>query len=203
MATTAPVAAAALEGKLEHKLVVLGGGGVGKSALTIRFVTDSFLDEYDPTIEDSYRKNALIDHELALLDILDTAGQEEFSSMQDEWMRNGHGFMLVYSVTSKPTFDEIRVLRDKILRTHDTTSVPMVIVGNKCDLVDERVVDTKDGQALADAWGCAFYETSAKTCLNNSEVFHALVREIRKADKRADELRDKRKGKKKSTCTIL
>jgi GTPase KRas protein len=65
--------------------VVLGGGGVGKSALTIRLVTDNFLDgEYDPTIEDSYRKQVMIDEETALLDILDTAGQEEFNSMQDQ-----------------------------------------------------------------------------------------------------------------------
>ena len=73
---------------LEHKLVVLGGGGVGKSALTIRLVTDNFLEEYDPTIEDSYRKQVKIDGEAALLDILDTAGQEEFDSMQVRWL--GH-----------------------------------------------------------------------------------------------------------------
>jgi len=63
-------------------LKVLGSGAVGKSALTIRLVTDNFLDEYDPTIEDSYRKQAVIDNKVALLDILDTAGQDEFSSMQ-------------------------------------------------------------------------------------------------------------------------
>mmetsp|Transcript_38734 Transcript_38734/g.62980 ORF Transcript_38734/g.62980 Transcript_38734/m.62980 type:complete len:80 (+) Transcript_38734:121-360(+) len=67
---------------LEYKLAVLGSGAVGKSALTIRLVTDNFLDEYDPTIEDSYRKQAVIDNKVALLDILDTAGQDEFSSMQ-------------------------------------------------------------------------------------------------------------------------
>lgn len=61
---------------------MLGSGAVGKSALTIRLVTDNFLDEYDPTIEDSYRKQAVIDNTIALLDILDTAGQDEFSSMQ-------------------------------------------------------------------------------------------------------------------------
>lgn len=66
---------------------MLGGGGVGKSALTIRLVTDNFLDEYDPTIEDSYRKTCMIDQEMAMLEILDTAGQEEFSSMQDQVRR--------------------------------------------------------------------------------------------------------------------
>lgn len=88
-------------------------------------MTDNFLDEYDPTIEDSYRKQVMIDDETALLDILDTAGQEEFSSMQDQWMRDGKGFLLVYNIISRPTFDEIHVLYDKILRTKDTDKVPM------------------------------------------------------------------------------
>ena len=99
------------ENTLEYKLVVLGGGGVGKSALTIRLVTDNFLTEYDPTIEDSYRKQVVIDQKTALLDILDTAGQEEYSSMQDQWMREGKGFLLVYSITSRSTFDETTVGR--------------------------------------------------------------------------------------------
>mmetsp|Transcript_2880 Transcript_2880/g.6723 ORF Transcript_2880/g.6723 Transcript_2880/m.6723 type:complete len:136 (+) Transcript_2880:172-579(+) len=131
------------EGKsLEYKLAVLGSGAVGKSALTIRLVTDNFLDEYDPTIEDSYRKQAVIDNTIALLDILDTAGQDEFSSMQDQWMRDGKGFLLVYSICDKQSFDKVQELREKILRTKDSSDVPMVIVGNKCDLEDERQVPT-------------------------------------------------------------
>merc|ERR1719150_2051499 len=118
----------------EYKIVVLGGGGVGKSALTIRLVTDNFLDEYDPTIEDSYRKQVQIDNEPALLDILDTAGQEEFASMQDQWMREGKGFLLVYSINQYSSFDELGILRDKILRAKDVANVPIVIAGNKVDL---------------------------------------------------------------------
>jgi GTPase KRas protein len=165
---------------LEYKLVVLGGGGVGKSALTIRLVTDNFLDEYDPTIEDSYRKQVMIDDETALLDILDTAGQEEFSSMQDQWMRDGKGFLLVYNIISRPTFDEVSILYDKILRTKDTDKVPIVLVGNKCDLKDERQVEYQEGANLAKQWGCPFFETSAKIKLNNEACFFELVREIRK-----------------------
>lgn len=88
-------------------------------------MTDNWLDEYDPTIEDSYRKPVILDSESAVLDILDTAGQEEFVSMQDSWMRDGKGFMLVYSITSRATFDEIESLYDKILRTKDADSVPV------------------------------------------------------------------------------
>jgi len=167
----------------EYKIVVLGGGGVGKSALTIRLVTDNFLDEYDPTIEDSYRKQVDIDGETALLDILDTAGQEEFASMQDQWMREGKGFLLVFNICQRMTFDELTNLHGKILRAKDCDKVPLVIAGNKCDLRDEndpRQVKKTEGEELAKEWGCVFYETSAKERVNNEECFYQVVREIRR-----------------------
>ncbi|CAK4071196.1 unnamed protein product, partial [Aphanomyces euteiches] len=166
----------------EYKLVVLGSGGVGKSALVIRLVTDNFLEDYDPTIEDSYRKQVAIDNRQALLDILDTAGQEEYTTMQDEWMREGKGFLLVYSVTSQTTFDEIKTFKDKILRAKDTNRVPMVLVGNKCDLERHRQVSLAAGKALAAEWGCPFMETSAKERIRNEDCFFEVVREIRKQD---------------------
>jgi GTPase KRas protein len=164
----------------EYKIVVLGGGGVGKSALTIRLVTDNFLDEYDPTIEDSYRKSVEVDGKSALLDILDTAGQEEFSSMQDLWMREGKGFLLVYSITSLHTLEECEVLRDKILRTkEEDASTPIVLCGNKCDLNDQREVDKNKGEAVAKKWNVPFFETSAKMKINNVNCFYEIVRQIR------------------------
>jgi len=169
----------------ENKIVVLGGGGVGKSALTIRLVTDNFLEEYDPTIEDSYRKQVNIDGTVALLDILDTAGQEEFASMQDQWIREGKGFLLVYTITSKQSFDEMKKFHKSILRTKDAEKVPLVIAGNKCDLRDTNdstQVPTSQGEELAKEWGCPFFETSAKDKINNEECFYEVVREIRKAE---------------------
>jgi len=80
----------------QYKLVVVGGGGVGKSALTIQFIQGHFVDDYDPTIEDSYRKQCVIDDEVALLDILDTAGQEEYHAMREQYMRTGEGFFCLY-----------------------------------------------------------------------------------------------------------
>ncbi|RHY10410.1 hypothetical protein DYB37_002754 [Aphanomyces astaci] len=159
----------------EYKLVVLGSGGVGKSALVIRLVTDNFLEDYDPTIVE-------IDQRQALLDILDTAGQEEYTTMQDEWMREGKGFLLVYSVTSQTTFDEIKTVKDKILRAKDINRVPLVLVGNKCDLDRNRQVSLAAGKALAAEWGCPFMETSAKERIRNEECFFEVVREIRKQD---------------------
>lgn len=174
---------------------------MGKSALTIRLVTDNFLEEYDPTIEDSYRKQVLIDDQAALLDILDTAGQEEYSSMQDQWMREGKGFLLVYSIDSQNTFDEISVFKEKILRAKDMDKVPMVLVGNKCDLDDDqRQVAFEDGKKLAEEWGCPFMECSAKEKIRNEDCFFQVVREIR-----ASASPEKAGGKKKKglPCNIL
>jgi GTPase KRas protein len=164
----------------EYKLVIVGGGGVGKSALTIQLIQNHFIDEYDPTIEDSYRKQVTIDDETCLLDILDTAGQEEYSAMRDQYMRTGQGFILVYAITSRSSFDEISSFRDQILRVKDKDKVPMVLVGNKCDLESERQVTSNEGNDLAKSFSCPFLETSAKTRINVEESFFSLVREIRK-----------------------
>lgn len=184
---------------LEYKLVVMGGGGVGKSALTIRLVTDNFLDEYDPTIEDSYRKQVMIDGQTALLDILDTAGQEEFNSMRDQWIRDGKGFLLVYNITSRDTFEEVAELYDRIIRTKDSDNVPVVLAGNKCDLKDQRQVQYTEGAELAKEWGCGFFETSAKIKLNNEACFFELVREIRAQSQ--NEEKEPKGGK--GFCSIL
>jgi GTPase KRas protein len=165
----------------EYKLVVVGGGGVGKSALTIQLINHHFMDEYDPTIEDSYRKQVEIDQETCLLDILDTAGQEEFSAMRDQYMRTGQGFLCVYSITSRSSFEEISSFREQILRVKEEDNVPMVLVGNKCDLEDSRVVATSEGADLAKSFGCKFLESSAKSRINVEESFFELVREIRKS----------------------
>lgn len=89
---------------------------------------------------DSYRKQCVIDDEVALLDVLDTAGQEEYSAMREQYMRTGEGFLLVYSINSRQSFDEISTFQQQILRVKDKDYFPIIIVGNKCDLDSERVV---------------------------------------------------------------
>eukprot|EP00484_Ammonia_sp_Unknown_P004960 CAMPEP_0197072534 /NCGR_PEP_ID=MMETSP1384-20130603/210147_1 /TAXON_ID=29189 /ORGANISM="Ammonia sp." /LENGTH=197 /DNA_ID=CAMNT_0042511355 /DNA_START=80 /DNA_END=673 /DNA_ORIENTATION=+ len=184
------------ENTQEYKIVVLGGGGVGKSALTIRLVTNNFLEEYDPTIEDSYRKSVVIDEKACLLDILDTAGQEEFSSMQDQWMREGQAFLVVYSITSRTTFDEAIIMREKILRCKEEEMPPIVLVGNKCDLEDQRQVQKAEGDALAKDWGTnsQFFETSAKEKINHEECFYAAVRLVRNQAKKNNDTKKESSG---------
>ena len=190
----------------EYKLVIVGGGGVGKSALTIQLIQNHFIDEYDPTIEDSYRKQVTIDNETCLLDILDTAGQEEYSAVRDQYMRTGQGFICVYAITSRSSFDEISSFREQILRVKDEDKVPMVVAANKCDLESERQVTTAEGQDLAKSFGCPFYETSAKARINVEDSFYQLVREIRKYNQAKKGGAADKKGKKagkKAACFLL
>ncbi|XP_074758436.1 GTPase KRas isoform X1 [Athene noctua] len=186
----------------EYKLVVVGAGGVGKSALTIQLIQNHFVDEYDPTIEDSYRKQVVIDGETCLLDILDTAGQEEYSAMRDQYMRTGEGFLCVFAINNTKSFEDIHHYREQIKRVKDSEDVPMVLVGNKCDL-PSRTVDTKQAQDLARSYGIPFIETSAKTRQGVDDAFYTLVREIRKHKEKMSKDGKKKKKKTKTKCIII
>ena len=176
----------------EYKLVVVGAGGVGKSALTIQLIQNHFVDEYDPTIEDSYRKQVVIDGETCLLDILDTAGQEEYSAMRDQYMRTGEGFLIVFAVNNAKSFEDITAYREQIKRVKDAEEVrnrltilnlfeyfvikvPMVLVGNKCDL-PARSIDMQQARDAATHYQIPFVETSAKTRMGVDDAFYTLVR---------------------------
>ncbi|KAL3071755.1 hypothetical protein niasHT_025960 [Heterodera trifolii] len=160
-----------------YKLVVIGEGGVGKSSLTIQFFQKQFVDYYDPTIEDQYIQHCEIDGQWVILDVLDTAGQEEFSAMREQYMRNGRGFLLVYSVTDEQSFQEARKLYQQVLRVKDTSEYPVLLVGNKVDLINQRKVSEQQGRQLAAELGVPYIETSAKDPpVNVDAAFHELVR---------------------------
>uniref|UniRef100_A0A8W4FPA8 Muscle RAS onco homolog n=1 Tax=Sus scrofa TaxID=9823 RepID=A0A8W4FPA8_PIG len=132
-----------------YKLVVVGDGGVGKSALTIQFFQKIFVPDYDPTIEDSYLKHTEIDNQWAILDVLDTAGQEEFSAMREQYMRTGDGFLIVFSVTDKASFEHVDRFHQLILRVKDRESFPMILVANKVDLMHLRKITREQGKEMA------------------------------------------------------
>ncbi|KAJ3441530.1 ras-like protein rasd [Anaeramoeba flamelloides] len=194
----------------EYKIVVIGDSGVGKSALTIQLVQSHFVEEYDPTIEDSYRRQVVIDDEVSLLDVLDTAGSEEHSSMRDSYMRAGEGFLIVYSVTNRQSFQKIPSYLEEITQAKFITDIPVIIVGNKSDLENERQVHQGEGQDFAIKFNCCpFFESSAKERINVDEAFFEVVREIRKTKSRKDDfLRAKKtkskKGKKsRDNCLLM
>ncbi|CAJ0868327.1 4923_t:CDS:2 [Entrophospora sp. SA101] len=163
----------------DYKLVVLGSGGVGKSAFTVQFVQSMFVERYDPTIEDSYRKKVEIDNRICMLEILDTAGTEQFTAMRDLYLKNGHGFILMFSIIDQSTIHDLVEIREQIIRVKNSTTVPMVLVANKCDLVNEGATSNQQAVTLSQNWGdIAFYETSARLGINVDEVFYDLVRQI-------------------------
>jgi len=170
-----------MSGVRELKLVLLGVGGVGKSAFTARFVQGVFVEKYDPTIEDSYRKTFDCDGENYILEILDTAGTEQFSSMRDLYMKDGQGFILIYSIIASSTLVALDDFYKQILKVKDLqegSSVAMVIVGNKADLESDREVKRAEAEAKAKTFGAVHMETSAKTGQNIEEVMQTLVRKI-------------------------
>eukprot|EP00005_Dracoamoeba_jomungandri_P001390 CAMPEP_0174255740 /NCGR_PEP_ID=MMETSP0439-20130205/5052_1 /TAXON_ID=0 /ORGANISM="Stereomyxa ramosa, Strain Chinc5" /LENGTH=172 /DNA_ID=CAMNT_0015338059 /DNA_START=57 /DNA_END=572 /DNA_ORIENTATION=- len=165
----------------EYRFVVVGSGGVGKSAITVRFIEDQFVKRYDPTIEDSYIKQIEIDGVACVIDIMDTAGQEEYRALRDSYMKNGQGFVLVYSVTSRVTFNNAKKIHIDILRIKENSpDIPVLMVGNKIDLKDQREVSKEDGERIAQELGIYHHEASAKTAEGVSEIFLRLVRMVNK-----------------------
>ncbi|KAK4042188.1 ras family-domain-containing protein [Parachaetomium inaequale] len=201
----------------EFNVVVLGPGGVGKSCLTAQFVHNEWIESYDPTIEDSYRTQRAVDGRQVVLEILDTAGTEQFVAMRDLYMKTGQGFLLVFSIASRTSFEELETLRDDIIRIKDDEDIPIVIVGNKADLEDQRAVDRAKAFSLSQRWSAPYYEASARTRTNVDEAFIDLCRQMLRRDDIHDDARGdpyplraddpgakrRRKKRRKEQCSIL
>ncbi|KAJ3208128.1 hypothetical protein HDU67_007009 [Dinochytrium kinnereticum] len=176
-------AEAAKDGEVQD-LVVVGSGGVGKSCLTVRFLKDEFTNDYDPTIEENYRKIITVDGQGCTVNLIDTAGQHEYTMLRDQHLAAGGGFLLVFALNDRATFEEVKQLRDKIIKLKDTKKVPIVICGNKCDLPPNQIEVTEDMvQEYATPLKIPYFQTSAKDSINVTESFHDLVREGRKMQK--------------------
>jgi GTPase KRas len=128
-----------------------------------------------------------------VLEVLDTAGQEEYTALRDLWVREGEGFLLVYSITCRSSFTRILRFHNQIERVKESQrSDPygggsvyvehpaIMLVGNKSERVTEREVSTQEGQALARELGCEFVEVSAKNCINVEKAFYDVVRDLRR-----------------------
>jgi Ras-related protein Ral-A len=171
------------------KVIVIGSGGVGKSALTLQFMYDEFVEDYEPTKADSYRKKIMLDGKEAQIDILDTAGQEDYAAIRDNYFRSGEAFLCVYSILDQDSLVATEELREQVLRVkNDDRTIPFLLVGNKTDLELRRVVSQEQAMEQARQWGVPYVETSAKTRQNVDQVFLELMRLIRD---RRDQLESK------------
>jgi len=136
-------------------------------------------------VEESYQTTVDIDGKALQVEILDTAGQDAYTSLRETFMHTGDGFMLVYSITDDQTFEDLRSIREQILRVHSDRKVPMIVVGNKVDLADDRAVSKEEGSRVASEFGAQFMEVTAKEDFKVRDAFLALIRGILTKNPRA------------------
>jgi len=167
----------------EYKIALMGSTGVGKSSLCSQFTRDKFSDRYEPTIEDYYRKEAALDGESIIFDIIDTAGQEGNLTNLDQLIGQSNGFVLVYDITSKQSYEEVQTFCDRVLNIKHNRRPAIVLVGNKSDRGDRREIGFDQGMSLGRKWNCKFWEVSAKTKINIETAFYECARIMRDNDR--------------------
>ncbi|XP_014482090.1 PREDICTED: ras-related protein Rab-37-like isoform X1 [Dinoponera quadriceps] len=173
------------EDNFTHKTILLGDSGVGKTSLLVQFDTGRFQPgNFAATVGIGFtNKVVTVDETPIKLQIWDTAGQERFRSVTHAYYRDAHALLLLYDVTNKTSYDNIRAWLSEI-REHANEDVVIMLLGNKSDCGTERIVKREDGERLAKEYKVPFMETSAKTGLNVELAFLAVARELkaRKSD---------------------
>lgn len=163
----------------DYKIAIIGSTGVGKSSLCLQFARNKFPENYEPTIEDYYRKQVSFEGETIMFDIIDTAGQEGNLTNLNSLIRQAQGYLLVYDITRADSFKEAREFRDRILNVKNCSIVPLVLIGNKLDKSEKRAVLYEQAEKQAIEWSCKFMEVSAKTKNNLETAFLECARMIK------------------------
>ncbi|CAO3594581.1 unnamed protein product [Absidia cylindrospora] len=162
------------------KLLLIGDSGVGKSCLLLRFSDDSFTPSFITTIGIDFKIRTIeLDGKRIKLQIWDTAGQERFRTITTAYYRGAMGILLVYDVTDERSFANVRNWFSNI-EQHANEGVNKILIGNKCDMEEKRVVTKEQGEALASELDIQFMETSAKANIGVEEAFFDLARDIKK-----------------------
>ena len=196
------------------KLAVLGEGGVGKSALSLQYVQELFIDNYDPTIQDNYRKNIHLQDKFYDLDILDTAGQDEFTTLRSQYMKHYEAFLLVCSITSMSSLIELRKFSKEIFRSkcfpgesQPRHRIPCLIVINKIDLPQNlRQFDESNIKVIANELGFDYIFTSAKENQFVSNAFETICHMAIDSRRERIEMFNEAKGRSKPTgckCSLM
>jgi len=161
-----------------RKFYVVGSRSVGKSSLVVRFVDNHFVESYYPTIENTFTKRykSKATGEEYDMQIVDTAGLDEYSNPPPAYFIETHGFFLMFSVGSKQSFETVRIIRDKILNGMGLDEFPMILVGTKSDYrPEQRQVSKQEGKELAEEFNIAYVETSARYNDRIDEAFERML----------------------------
>lgn len=184
------------------KVAVMGAGNVGKSCITMQFTQGVFVETYNPTIEDSFRRTVTLDDgRVCSCEITDTAGTEGFVALRNLYMTNCEAFLVVYSITSRETLTEAESIITDILRVAEVNGKTrsIILVGNKTDLESQRDVSTEEGGFVAKGFpGCKFVEITAKNGSQVDRVFKDVTKSALGHLAIAEE-----KANRKRLCTIL
>ncbi|TLD10285.1 hypothetical protein PgNI_06048 [Pyricularia grisea] len=161
------------------KLLLIGDSGVGKSCLLLRFADDTYTESYISTIGVDFKIRTIeLDGKTVKLQIWDTAGQERFRTITSSYYRGAHGICVVYDVTDMDSFNNVKQWLQEIDR-YATEGVNKLLVGNKSDMADKKVVDYTVAKEFADSLGIPFLETSAKNANNVEQAFLTMARQIK------------------------
>ena len=188
------------------RFAVIGADGVGKSTVVFRFVNGEFVEDFDPTIADDYRKQYTLDDKLLSVEIVEYTS-EYLNAMARDYRHAIKGYMFMYAITSKQSLEDMKEIYKHFedgyafFSQNPDNGKALVIVGNKSDLQEHRQVSAEEGEALAKEWGCKFYEISAKTNENLDNVFETIITDtyaIAKGSKKRIQ-----KKKKKQICTAM
>jgi len=164
---------------LQIKLLMIGDSGVGKTCLLLRYANDSFSPTFITTIGIDFKiKNIEIEGKRVKMQIWDTAGQERFRTITTSYFRGAQGIILVYDTTDRRSFESIRNWISQI-QQHADVHANKILVGNKCDIVDEKVVSTEEAMKLAKEYNMAFFEASAKSDINVDQAFLTIAKAVK------------------------
>ena len=189
---------------LEVKIITLGDSHVGKSSLIFKFIEDKFSSSYMSTVGfDLKFKTIKINNEEIKVMIFDTAGQERFRSLASNYIKKANGILLVYDISDKNTFLNIENWMTNI-KEESSDTIPIILIGNKCDLDEQRKIQKEEGEQFANNNNLKFFETSCKDGDNVENCFIELTKQIieRKKEKQFNpntqklvNIKDKKKEK--------
>uniref|UniRef100_A0A3Q4GRH8 Ras-related protein Rab-3 n=1 Tax=Neolamprologus brichardi TaxID=32507 RepID=A0A3Q4GRH8_NEOBR len=157
------------------KLLIIGNSSVGKTSFLFRYADDSFTSAFVSTVGIDFKVKTVFRNDKRIkLQIWDTAGQERYRTITTAYYRGAMGFLLMYDITNHDSFNAVQDWATQI-KTYSWDNAQVILVGNKCDLEDDRLIPTEDGQRLAEELGFQFFEASAKDNINVKQVFERLV----------------------------
>lgn len=165
----------------QRKVAIVGSRSVGKSSLTVQYCEGHFVESYYPTIENTFSHEIVYKNQSFLTEIIDTAGQDEYSILNSKHFIGIHGYMIVYSVGSRQSFEMVNIIRDKILNHLGADQVPLMVVGNKNDIKEKmRQVSSAEGEKLGKEFKCGWVESSARENNNVGKAFEMMIAEVEK-----------------------